>query len=439
MATPKMTTNRLNHTSHAVSVALVLAMALLSGIAEAQLYQPGMLAANAPQPNSLRLSNEQAAPSPSNPQQFVPVYPCRVVDTRLPNGTFGGPPIQGGTFRSFPIPQGACNIPNTAGAYAMTVTVLPITTLSYLTVYPTGDNRGLVTTMNSLDGRIKSDAAIVAAGTSEAISVYATNTTNVVIDLSGYFAPASEGTLQFYPLAPCRVVDTRGPDGPLGGPYLQANQARNFPVPQSPCIPHGVSPQVYSMNFAVIPRSGTLQFLTVWPTGTQLPMVFTLTDPTGTILANAGLTTAGEDGAISAYPTNDTDLVVDINGYFAPPGSGGLSLYPTVPCRVFDSRRSPFGFSGRIAVAVDLPGNPCRVTSSAQAYVFNATVYPHVELGYLTLWADGQSQPVVATLEAPDGSVTSNMAIVPTINGFIDAYASNTTQLTLDIFSYFAP
>src|ERR1039457_3726634 len=35
--------------------------------------------------------------------QFVAATPCRVVDTRKANGTFGGPPIQGGTYRSFPI------------------------------------------------------------------------------------------------------------------------------------------------------------------------------------------------------------------------------------------------------------------------------------------------------------------------------------------------
>ena len=49
------------------------------------------------------------------------------------------------------------------------------------------------------------------------------------------------------------------------------------------------------------------------------------------------------------------------------------------------------------------------------------------------------SQPVVSTLNAIDGAITSNMAIVPNINGKIDAYASGITQLMLDISSYFAP
>jgi hypothetical protein len=69
----------------------------------------------------------------------------------------------------------------------------------------------------------------------------------------------------------------------------------------------------------------------------------------------------------------------------------------------------------------------------------NATVVPRGFLGYLTLWSDGQLQPVVSTLNAGDGSVTSNMGIVPTSNGSIDAYAAGLTQLIIDISSYFAP
>src|ERR1019366_8750947 len=47
--------------------------------------------------------------------------------------------------------------------------------------------------------------------------------------------------------------------------------------------------------------------------------------------------------------------------------------------------------------------------------------------------------PVVATLNALDGAITSNMAIVPTLNGSIDAFATTPTDLVADIFSYFAP
>jgi hypothetical protein len=58
---------------------------------------------------------------------------------------------------------------------------------------------------------------------------------------------------------------------------------------------------------------------------------------------------------------------------------------------------------------------------------------------YLSLWPDGQQQPTVSTLNAEDGFITSNMAIVPTTNGSIDAFAAALTQLILDISGYFAP
>ena len=83
--------------------------------------------------------------------------------------------------------------------------------------------------------------------------------------------------------------------------------------------------------------------------------------------------------------------------------------------------------------------NGCAVSDQGKAYILNATVVPWGSLGYLTLWPDGRRQPGVSTLNAIDGAVTSNMALVPTDNGMIDGYATNLTQLILDISGYFAP
>jgi hypothetical protein len=55
------------------------------------------------------------------------------------------------------------------------------------------------------------------------------------------------------------------------------------------------------------------------------------------------------------------------------------------------------------------------------------------------LWAQGQAQPTVSTLNAVDQAVTSNLAIVPASNGSISAFTSNSTHLVLDLFGYFAP
>ena len=138
-----------------------------------------------------------------------------------------------GRSQSFPIPQlNGCNIPATAAAYSLNVSVVPSGQLAYLSIWPTGEDQPLVATLNSLDGRIKADAAIVPAGYQGAVSIYVTNTTNVILDINGYFAPVSGSTLAFYPLTPCRVADTRNTSFPqgLGPPFLSGHTERQFPI-----------------------------------------------------------------------------------------------------------------------------------------------------------------------------------------------------------------
>ena len=370
--------------------------------------------------------------------RYTPVATCRVVDTRNANGQFGGPPISGGTFRTFPLALGGCHLPLGTTAYSLNVTVVPHTSnLHFLTVWPSGQPQPEVSTLNSVDGRTKANAAIVPSGDSgAAVNVYASDTTDVILDVSGYFTPVNGSNLAFFPLVPCRVVDTRGPIGPLGGPFLAAGHERDFAIQMATScgIPPGA--KHYSLNITAVPH-GRLGYLTVWQAGLTQPLASTLNAPTGAVTANAAIVAAGSGGAIAVYPSNDTDLIVDINGYFGAAGQNGLSLYTVTPCRVLDTRNGGGAFTGQIAINV--VGSPCAPSASAQAYVMNATVVPQGQLGYLTLWADGAEQPVVSTLNAYDGLTASNMAIVPTTNGSIDAFAQGTTNLIVDLFSYFAP
>src|SRR5215469_1829310 len=372
--------------------------------------------------------------------RFVPVTPCRVADTRNANGPFGGPFLSGGNTRAFAVPNSACGIPAAAQAYSVNVTVAPHVSLGYLTVFPCGETQPFVSTLNSPDGRVKAGAAIVPAGTGGAICFFVTNDTELVLDINGYFVPAANtSALAFYPVTPCRLVDTRLQNGALGGPFLVGNTARAFPILSSPCNGPSTA-QAYSLNFTSVPR-GPLGFLTAWPAGQTQPLVSTLNAPTGTVTANAAIVPAGTNGDVSVFVTNDSDLVIDIDGYFAPPGAGtgGLSLYNLVPCRVLDTRNPPGSppFAGTLNVNV--AASACGAPVSAQSYVLNATVVPQGALGYLTLWPQGSAQPLVSTLNAGDATITSNMAIVPTTNGSISAFAQDSTHLVLDFSAYFAP
>jgi hypothetical protein len=200
----------------------------------------------------------------------------------------------------------------------------------------------------------------------------------------------------------------------------------------------------YSLNFTALPLNGqSLDYLTAWPAGQQQPDTSTLNASTGTTTANAAIVQGGTpNGEVSVFSTNDTNLLIDVNGYFAPPGSPGeMELYPfgtqgtPPPCRALDTR--PNFFQGQLTV--NMATSPCLVSASAAAYIVNATVIPQGYLGFLTLWGMG-SQPVVSTLNAWDGAVTSNLAIVPanTSNGTMLAFASNSTQMLIDVFGILA-
>src|ERR1035437_10355698 len=99
--------------------------------------------------------------------------------------------------------------------------------------------------------------------------------------------------------------------------------------------------------------------------------------------------------------------------------------------------RQPAGSPAIKSLDVGVSASACGIPASAQAHVMSVTVVPPAPLGYLTLWPQGQSRPVVSTLNALDGAITSNLAIVPTGNGTISAFASYLTHLILDITGYF--
>jgi hypothetical protein len=384
--------------------------------------------------------------SSSSALQFTTVVPCRVIDTRSANGPLGGPFIAGGTSRTIPIPSSSCGAPASATAWSLNITVVPRTgLLGYLTVWPTGQAQPLVSTLNSFDGSILANAAIVPAGNAGAISAFATNDTDVIVDINGYFAPPAASTLQFYPLSPCRVLDTRNPTGTFGAPAVPGGGSRSFPISSSPCGAPSNS-AAYSFNVTVVP-DGELGYLTAWPTGVAQPVVSTLNSLDGTVLANAAIVPAGTGGAVSFFASNTTDVIVDINGYFAAPSSSGLNFYAATPCRLVDTR-NPAGSLGGPSIgasavrAFPLSTSPCGLPGypSAQSYSLNMTVIPQGPLGYITVWPTGGAQPVVSTLNALKGLVVANAAIVPASNtGSVSIFATNPTDVVIDTNGYFGP
>ena len=140
------------------------------------------------------------------------------------------------------------------------------------------------------------------------------------------FAPP--GPMTFIAMTPCRVMDTRagqGFTGAFGPPSLQVYGTRQVPVPSSTTCIIPSNAGAYSLNITAVPP-GPLSFLSVWPAGQPYPGVSTLNDPiSGGVIANAAIVPAGTSGAIQMVAGNTTDVIIDINGYYASPTDGLLN------------------------------------------------------------------------------------------------------------------
>lgn len=264
--------------------------------------------------------------------------------------------------------------------------------------------------------------------------------------------------LQYYPLPrPIRLFDTRAPipgfpacanfGSPLSAGGTIAHLARitcdGITIPETA--------QAIVGNATVINPSGN-GYVTIWPNPQSRPPVSTLNYLAGQVVANAFTTALGTDGRIMINSVADTDLALDITGYFAPPGTGGLYFHRLPrPIRLLDSRAPIPGFPACANLSAPLTADAeisrqARITcdgvtipSDAQAIVGNATVVTPAAGGFLTLWPNGQSRPSVSNLNFAAGQVVPNAFTVGLgSDGQFRVYTSAGTHLVLDVAGYYS-
>jgi hypothetical protein len=127
------------------------------------------------------------------------------------------------------------------------------------------------------------------------------------------------GAFPLYTLTPCRLIDTRQENGPLGGPALEANQVRSFTV--GGCgIP--TSAKAISANVTVT-EPGAPGYVTLFP-GITPPQVSTVNFGTGQTRASNTVTMLKRYNGAAAAGTfailngslGTVHVIVDVTGYF---------------------------------------------------------------------------------------------------------------------------
>jgi hypothetical protein len=122
------------------------------------------------------------------PVGFFTVAPCRVIDTRLPTGAYGGPSLAGSGIRTVTI-AGQCTIPSTAKSVVFNVTVTNPVAPGHLTLFPGGTPLPLTSTINFRSGQTRANNAIVPLGAAGdiAVSSGSSGPVDFILDVNGYF------------------------------------------------------------------------------------------------------------------------------------------------------------------------------------------------------------------------------------------------------------
>jgi pimeloyl-ACP methyl ester carboxylesterase len=121
---------------------------------------------------------------------FFTLAPCRVVDTRLAAGPYGGPALSAGTVRVIGL-TGICGIPATAIAVAVNITVTQGSAQGELALYPADQLPPLPSIISFRAGMTRANNAVLglARDGSGQVSAALTGaeTVHVILDVTGYF------------------------------------------------------------------------------------------------------------------------------------------------------------------------------------------------------------------------------------------------------------
>ncbi len=272
------------------------------------------------------------------------------------------------------------------------------------------------------------------------------------VTISGGAGPTG---LQYFPLpSPVRLLDTRpgesacfAPGSPLGNDAIRTQQATGA------CTGIPANAEAIAGNATVVNFISTgSHWITLYPSDAAQPNASNLNFGDNQIVPNNFTVGLGTDGAFKIYSHASTHFIVDIAGYYAPPGTGGLYYHPLpAPVRLFESRPGESG--------CDAPGAPlanegtrtvlahrtclgATVPSTAKAIVGNATVVNFISTGFhwITLYPFGATQPNASNLNFTANQIVPNAFWVGLSNdGKFNVYSHASTHFIVDLTGYFAP
>lgn len=346
----------------------------------------------------------------------APISPTRLVDTRNGIGTAAIELGAGCTLAFSPgtRPSG------TVGA-ALVLTTTNAEGDGYTTAYPCGTAQPNVSAVQILRGVDVAGTTVVPLGADGRICLYASVTTDILVDVTGWTvpnSPAYRGTD-----APQRVLDTRLP---APQPLVKAGTETRVRV----VGPDGSVPAAVSVNVTAT-NARTTGYVTAYPCDASRSETSVLNFRGGVDIANRVFVDVDVTGAFCLWASADVHLVVDLDGVFSASDPAARPLRLQAPARAVDTR-SAIGTVGALAPGVV---RSLDLGDASGGVLMEITVVDPTTGGYLTMYpCDSGGQAPTSVLNAPRATNVANTVLMRTDgDGRICVVASMATHLLVDV------
>jgi spore germination protein YaaH len=374
--------------------------------------------------------------------------PVRLVDSRIPKGLLGK--LVANTPGTFQVsgPDGTADVPIGAVAVTGNVTVTGETNSGTLYLGPFPMPKPSSSTLNFRNGDTTANGVTVALSGTGSLSATFMSTagskTNLVFDLTGYFAPDTGGDTYHQMTPPARLLDTRIARG-LPGKFV-AGTPRSFVVAGVGAI--DASAKAVTGNLTVV-NSSSAGVIYLGPDPVAKPLTSTINFKKGQVIANNLTVALSLGGKLSATliagAGSKTDLVFDVTGFYTADATG-VKFVPVTPARLLDTR-SGNGLVGKLKANVPRSfqiASRNSVPAAAKAITGNLTVVNETNSWAIYAGPTPSAKPPTSNLNFGRGDIRANGLTVAlgTGGGLSVTYLSSvrsTTDLVLDVTGYFIP
>ena len=251
----------------------------------------------------------------------------------------------------------------------------------------------------------------------------------------------------FTPYGPVRMLDTRHGIGAQQAPIASKSTVRLKIAGTGSIPPTGVT--AVALNLTAVDGTGT-GYVTAYADGASDPRVSNLNYGGGATVANEAVVPVGADGYVDLTNSGinssvTVDLLADVTGYFTQTAASGFEA--VTPARILDTRKglgaakAEVGPHSSIKLTIEGADGGVLPGSGISAVSLHVTAVDTKAGGYVTVFPDAASMPIVSNLNYTADSTVSNTVIVPVgTDGAIDLYngsPTGATDLIADVTGYY--